>query len=304
MDGIVVVNKPANITSYDVVRRLKRIFNTKKIGHGGTLDPFATGVLVIAVNQGTKIIHYFINSDKEYIAKLKMGEMTDTHDLTGKVVKQEDKITVSQDRFILVMQSFLGDQDQLPPMYSAKKKDGVKLYEMARKGIEIQRDKAKINIKEIRLLEYSYPFAVIKVSCSKGTYIRALVNDMGLSLGTYAHLVALQRTISGPFDIKRASEIDELAKAKKEGRLSDYVISMNDALNFLPSVTIKNSAQIKVKNGVHINDEDLKPTDKNIKKGIIKIVSEKGELLAIADYFKGNDKQEKGEYKYKRVFNQ
>lgn len=302
MDGIVIVNKPENITSYDVIRRLKRIFNTKKIGHGGTLDPFATGVLVIAVNQGTKIIQYFLNSDKEYIAKLKMGEMTDTQDLTGKIVKKEDKAAIDKDRFIEVIQSFLGEQYQLPPMYSAKKKDGVKLYKLARKGMDIQRDKVKININKISLLEYSYPYAVIKVSCSRGTYIRALVNDIGLALGTYAHLVALQRTKSAAFDIKKASEIEELDKAEKDGRLSDYVISMNDALDFLPSVTVKSSAVKKVRNGVHINDEDIK--GKNVEKGTIKILSEKGELLAIADYFKGDDKRPEGGYKYKRVFNQ
>jgi tRNA pseudouridine55 synthase len=306
MDGIVVVNKPADITSYDVIRRLKKVFDTKKIGHGGSLDPFATGVLVIAVNEATKIIRYFLDSDKEYIAKLKMGEMTDTHDLTGKVIKRKEGLAISRESFTSVLKEFIGGYRQLPPMYSAKKAGGVKLYKMARKGIEIERKRVSIHIEDIRLLEYSYPFAVVKVNCSKGTYIRVLANDIGLSLGTYAHLVELKRTASGPFDIKRAAEIDELALAKEEGRLDDYVIGLNDALGFMPAATVKDSAVKKVRHGISLKAGDLKSepdyTGRELKDGHIKLVSENGALLAIADYPKDGDDRSKGEYKYKRVF--
>ncbi len=285
MDGIVIVNKPVGITSYDVIRKLKRVFNTKKIGHGGTLDPFATGVLIIAVNQGTKITRFFLNDDKAYIAKLKLGEMTDSFDLTGQIINQNSDKNVEKNELEGVVHGFLGKQEQIPPMHSAKKVGGVKLYKMARAGIEIERKPATVNITDIRLTEFSYPFAVVSVECSKGTYIRALANDIGLKLGSYAHLVELTRTKSGYFTLDKACTIEELEEAKESGNLADMMLSLNDALDFMPAVTVRENAVMKVRNGVKLSEDDIASSDPAAWEGsrAVKIISEDSILLAIAE---------------------
>jgi tRNA pseudouridine55 synthase len=302
MDGIIVVEKPVDMTSYDVIRRLKKIFDTKKIGHAGTLDPFASGVLIVALNQATKTIRYFAEGDKEYTATLKFGEMTDTYDLTGTVINTDDK-KVAEDKLLEVLKTFKGTQLQTPPMFSAKKINGVALYKMARKGLEVERKKATINISRIKLVSFSFPFATIKVRCSKGTYIRSLANDIGIKLGTYAHLTGLKRTKSYPFDLKSACGLDELTLSKEEGRLKDKVIGMNEALSFLPEVVVKDDALKKVSHGIYLQDDDvivgegedvLRAKDEST---VLRIVSKEGGLIAVASYLK-----DEKEYKYSRVF--
>ena len=291
MDGILIVNKPEGISSYGVIRRLKWIFDTKKIGHGGTLDPFASGVLVIAVNDGTKIIQYSLDSDKGYVAKLKLGEMTDSYDRTGKVVKSsEPPVSVTEDEFVHALNRFSGEIDQIPPMFSAKKVNGVKLYNMAREGLEVERKSVKIRIDEIALIDYSYPYATIKVTCSKGTYIRSLANDIGIALGTYAHLVELHRTKSGQYSIDDACTLEELESAKEAGTLKDRLISLNDALPFIPSSVVSDDAEKNIRHGVRITDDDIvlsgddpENTKMDVKPGILRLVSKAGRLLALAE---------------------
>ncbi|MFC1855111.1 tRNA pseudouridine(55) synthase TruB [Thermodesulfobacteriota bacterium] len=302
MDGIVLLNKPAGITSYDVIRRLKKIFNTKKIGHGGTLDPFADGLLVIAINQGTKIISYFLDSDKGYIAKLKLGEKTDSYDLTGEIIESNKDFSLTKEAFIETLNEFKGKTLQTPPMHSAKKVNGQRLYKLARKGIEIERGKVEINITELDLVEYSLPYVTIKVACKKGTYIRSLANDIGDKLGSYAHLVELTRTKSGHFSIDDAYTLDELEAEKEDGKLSECLTSLNDALSFMPSVTVHSDSEKKVLHGVTLCDEDIK--EKSVEDDItIKLLSENGALLALAQYHKKKETDEDAStYKYKRVF--
>ena len=308
MNGIVIIDKPVDMTSYDVIRSLKRIFDTKKIGHGGTLDPFASGLLVIAINDATKIIRYFLDGDKEYTAKLKFGEMTDSYDRMGKVISTSDAPAVSEDTLRGALNGFRGETMQTPPMFSAKKRDGVKLYELARQGIEVDRVPVKVVIKELELVDYSFPYAEIRVLCSKGTYIRSLANDIGIALGTYAHLTELRRTKSSQFDIGRAYRLDDLLAAKDDGRLNECMINMNDALSFIPAVTVDDDVKQKIRHGVQLSDEDVKREsgDKatvGMGGGLLKVIADDGELIALIRYADEDIiGEEARKYKYERVF--
>jgi tRNA pseudouridine55 synthase len=198
--GILLVNKPKGRTSFSLVSALRRLTGIKKIGHAGTLDPFATGVMVLLVGQeATRLSDRFLNQDKEYISTLKLGIKTDSFDCDGAILATSD-ITPSQEEILEVLKRFQGKILQTPPMFSAKKVGGKKLYELARKGIEIERKASEVTVK-IDFLYYEYPFLSLKVACSKGTYIRSLAEDIGEALGCGAHLSDLSRTRSGPFTL-------------------------------------------------------------------------------------------------------
>lgn len=200
-EGILLVDKPANMSSFAVVAHARRRLKVKKIGHGGTLDPFATGLLVLLVGRNfTKRADEFLQGDKKYRAVLRLGIATDTFDLEGKELNRSTKVPTRQE-LEEVLTQFQGTIEQVPPMFSAKKVAGVRLYELARQGKEVERKKCTVQV-EISLLGYTYPEVEIEVRCSKGTYIRALAEDIGQSLGTYAHLVALRRLGSGRFSLE------------------------------------------------------------------------------------------------------
>jgi tRNA pseudouridine55 synthase len=200
VSGILLVNKPAQKTSFSLVGVLRKILNVKKIGHAGTLDPFATGVMVMLVGRDyTKLSDQLLLSDKEYIAEVRLGIATDTYDCDGETTHQSDFVpTLSEIEDALI--PFQGEVEQIPPMFSAKKINGKKLYDLARKGEIVERKPCKVTIKT-EILEYNYPFINIRVNCSKGTYIRSIAYDLGNALGCFAHLSNLQRTASGQFKI-------------------------------------------------------------------------------------------------------
>ena len=190
--GLIVVYKEAGFTSFDVVAKLRGILKTKKIGHTGTLDPSATGVLPVVIGKATKAINYMDDHDKTYVATLCFGKTTDTYDGDGKVLTESD-VVVSKEEFFSCVESFRGKQKQIPPMYSAKKVNGKKLYELAREGIEIERKPEDIEIYRFDVLDFSFPNAKVLVSCSKGTYIRSLIHDMGQALNCGAYMTSLER---------------------------------------------------------------------------------------------------------------
>lgn len=203
MSGIVLVNKEAGCTSFRLVSLLRRALGIDKIGHAGTLDPFATGLMIMLVGRNmTRRSNEFLESDKEYEACLHLGIATDTYDPEGEVTHRSDLVPTLSD-IELAIQSFQGTISQVPPMYSAKKVRGKKLYDLARQGITIERKPVLVTV-QITLLSYIYPELHLRVSCSKGTYIRSLAHDLGTTLGTYAHLTALNRTRSGIFHLKDA----------------------------------------------------------------------------------------------------
>lgn len=200
VEGILLLNKPVGKTSFQLVATLRKKLGVRKIGHAGTLDPFATGVMVMLIGRNyTKLSDQFLCNDKEYVAEVKLGIATDSHDCDGEVIATSDLIPSLHD-IEKALEYFQGDIEQVPPMFSAKKVNGKKLYEMARKGQTIERKAVKITVRT-DLLEYSYPFVRIRVSCSKGTYIRCIAHELGQHLGCGGHLTALERTRSGKFPI-------------------------------------------------------------------------------------------------------
>lgn len=196
--GILLIDKPVNKTSFSLVAALRRLFKVKKIGHAGTLDPFATGVMVLLVGKEyTRLSDKLLCADKEYLAEVKLGVETDTYDCDGKIIG-ESSIIPSRSELETVLAYFQGEIEQVPPMFSAKKQQGKKLYELARKGITVERQAVKISL-ETQLVDYHYPFVKILINCSKGTYIRSIAHELGKRLGSFAHLNALKRLRSGSF---------------------------------------------------------------------------------------------------------
>jgi len=209
--GFILINKPSGITSHDVVDKLREITGVRKIGHAGTLDPFATGLLILAIGKEfTKKLSIFQKKDKEYIATLRLGAESDTFDRDGKIVERKVEKIPEKEEVEEILKIFLGEIEQIPPAFSAKKIKGKKLYELARKGIKVQPKLQKVKIHEISILEYNFPYLKIKVKCSSGTYIRSLANDIGKKLGCGAYLEELVRTKIGKFSLEEAVELSKL----------------------------------------------------------------------------------------------
>ena len=213
---ILNIYKPKGWTSFDVVKKVRGILNEKKVGHGGTLDPFAEGVLILGTGADTKQLTAISGTDKEYKAILLVGSKTDTHDTEGTVVEEKEIPQLSNEQIETVLKSFIGEQLQIPPMYSAKKVNGKRLYTLARKNIEVKREPSLINIFDIELIEYNSPYISFKVRCSKGTYIRVLGSDIAEKLGTVGHLTALKRIKVGDYTLNDTIQISTL---ETNGRL-------------------------------------------------------------------------------------
>ncbi len=245
--GLIVVYKEAGFTSFDVVAKLRGICKTKKIGHTGTLDPNATGVLPVVIGKATKAINYIEDHDKTYVAGVYLGKTTDTYDGDGEVTSSSESV-VTKEAFLECMNGFLGKQKQIPPMYSAKKINGKKLYELAREGIEVERKPEDIEIFELSLLSFDFPNAKIKVSCSKGTYIRSLIHDMGQVLGCGAYMSSLERTLACGFTIEQSHTLEELQALMEEGTLEDAILPL-DEMFFFPKCYCAKEADIFVENG-------------------------------------------------------
>lgn len=210
MEGIIVIDKPKGITSFDVIRKLRKILKEKRIGHTGTLDPLATGILVICVGRATKLAQDIEGYDKEYIAEFELGYQTDTYDIEGTVVKSVEKFDISKEMLESVINNYIGDIKQVPPMYSAIKIDGKKLYELARQGIEVERKPRDVKISSIVLEEFDGKKVKIRCRVSKGTYIRSLIDDIGKDLEVYATMTNLRRTVVGDNQILESYTLDDL----------------------------------------------------------------------------------------------
>ncbi len=209
-DGILLVDKPAGPTSHDIVYKIRRHFNLKKVGHGGTLDPAATGLLVILLGRGTRASNRFMSSDKTYEGTIRLGITTDSQDGQGIVIGEADPSGITRDQLEAAMAKFKGDMYQTPPMVSAIKIEGVPLYKLARKGEEIERKQRFVHIYEFRLLDYTPPSGTFVLRCSKGTYVRTICHDIGAALGVGAHLSQLRRTESAGYTLKNAVTLDAL----------------------------------------------------------------------------------------------
>lgn len=214
LDGILIIDKPAGITSHDVVAKVRRALKTKRVGHTGTLDPLATGVLVVCVEKATKLVNYLTCDEKTYEVEMKFGIKTDTGDITGKIIDEYTNYDIDMNKIKRTLDKFIGKQEQIPPMYSAIKVNGKKLYELAREGIEIEREARKIEIFEIKNIEWKDETLKYTVHCSKGTYIRSLCEDIAGELGTIGTMTNLRRIQSGEFQVKDAIKIEDISEKK------------------------------------------------------------------------------------------
>jgi len=210
MNGILLIDKDEDCTSYDVIREIKRLFKGEKIGHTGTLDPIATGLLILCIGKATKLSSIFMNLEKEYVAKMKLGAVSDTLDADGTIKIVKENCSVDLDSLKNVLRKYIGEIEQIPPMYSAKKVQGKKLYQYARKGLSIERKPIRIRISELELIQFSKDEAEFRVRISKGGYVRVLCDDIGRDLGCGGYMLSLRRTKIGEFDVKNAIRVDEL----------------------------------------------------------------------------------------------
>lgn len=274
-DLVINLNKPEGMTSQQAVTKVKHIFTARKAGHTGTLDPIATGILLVCLNEATKITRFLTDADKEYIAMMKLGERTDTLDSEGKIIYKAPYSSVSSvDTHLIetVMGRFRGYIEQIPPMYSAIKVSGEPLYKLARKGIEVERQKRSVNIYKLDMAGLSLPFLEIRVSCSKGTYIRTLCDDIGTALGTGAHIVALKRIKIGAFTLEDSASFDELPLKQKS------VCSIDASLSHFKDIILSNSDFNKALNGAQITLENLHELPAN---SYLKLKNPAGKLFAI-----------------------
>jgi tRNA pseudouridine55 synthase len=212
LDGAILIDKPAGPTSHDVVDAIRRHFGIKKVGHCGTLDPAATGLLIIVLGRGTKLSEKLMSDDKVYEGTIKFGESTDSYDADGELVASLPVPPLSLAELNDTAAEFVGDQMQTPPMVSAIKKDGVPLYKLARKGVEVQREPRLIHVYSFQFSNYQEPFGTFRLACTKGTYVRSMAHDLGQKIGCGAHLAALRRAISGKFDVANAIPLEEVLK--------------------------------------------------------------------------------------------
>jgi tRNA pseudouridine55 synthase len=300
--GMLIIDKPAGISSAKVIALLKKKAGLHKVGHTGTLDPFATGVLICCVNQATRLARFFLKGNKKYQGTLLLGTETDTLDMTGKVIATCDHFDFPEEHLHSVFRRFVGEIDQVPPAYSALKINGVRLYKLARKGRPVQKSARRIMISSLEILKIDLPKIDFQVACSAGTYIRTLCADIGRELGCGSHLQRLRRIESCGFTIDQSVTLEEIETIVSQGRLKDSLIRMSDAIYAMKGMVADEGITKKILYGKPITDSDL--TGKWIESetrdrlnGFIKIVDLQNNLLAVIDTLK-----KEGAYDYCCVF--
>lgn len=291
VDGFLVIDKPAGISSHDVVNRVRRILGTKRVGHTGTLDPFATGVLPIAVGEGTKAIQFLDEGEKAYEAVIRLGLVTDTLDITGSVMQEQNPGGVGQEQLLNVMAALTGKINQIPPMYSAIKQGGQPLYKLARKGVEVERASRQVTIHSFELLGFEMPLATVRVRCSRGTYVRTLADDLGRLLGCGACLTQLRRTMSGPFRLDDAMTLDQLASYAEAGIAQQHGLNLPTAVSHLKQIQLTEAELQRLKNGIPPRDRLLE-----MQPGLFSLMYDQ-QVIAVAE------QTTEGAISLKRVFN-
>lgn len=249
MDGILNINKPPGKTSFGIVAMVKRLSGEKHIGHAGTLDPDATGVLPVCIGKGTRIVEFLVDATKRYRGDIELGITTDTYDSSGKVVEREDASKIDRAAVETALEGFRGSIKQTPPMYSAVKHKGKPLYSLARAGIEVKRKSRTVKIHRLEILDWKHPVFTVEVECGKGTYIRSLAHDLGQTLGCGAHLKSLVRTRCGMFDIKDAVGMEQLEEAFSHGYWEHYLYPIDSVLQDYKAVVVDETAEAAIKNG-------------------------------------------------------
>lgn len=286
-DGVVIVDKPENMSSAGVVARIKRVLGAKKLGHAGTLDPFATGVLVCCINRATRLARFFLEGYKTYEATLYLGIETDTQDATGAVVSEKRVADIGEERLTEIFGRFRGWIDQVPPAYSALKHQGVPLYRLARQGTPVSKPPRKVHISGLRVLETALPRVRFDVRCSAGTYVRTLCADIGAALGCGGHLKTLKRTCSSGFYLEDALTLPEIERLAGHGDLLPHVVPMADALGHMQAVVADSGLTAKVAHGIPLTSGDFVINEIGGRGRYVKIVNRRNDLLAVVQRKKG-----------------
>ena len=279
--GIINVYKEKGFTSHDVVAKLRGIVGQKKIGHTGTLDPDATGVLPVCLGKATKLCDLLTDKNKTYEAVLLLGKTTDTQDITGEVLEEKSTEALTEEKVREAIEGFIGDYEQIPPMYSALKVNGKKLYELAREGKVIERKARPVKILDIQILEIDLPKVRMEVSCSKGTYIRTLCHDIGEKLGCGGCMESLIRTRVSTFRIEDAKTLDEIETLKQEGKLAELLVPIDAMFPFYPKITVKDDWKAFAKNGNPLDLKMLKEACGQDEGTQVRLYDESGKFIAI-----------------------
>lgn len=272
MNGILLIDKPPLWTSNDVVSKLKGVLKERRIGHSGTLDPLATGLLVVFAGRATRAVSFAESHDKRYTAGLRLGLRTDTQDISGNVISQE-QTDIKDEELDRVLSCFVGEIEQTPPMYSAVRVNGKRLYELARKGIEVERKPRKITVYSIERKGRESGDIVLDIKCSKGTYIRTLCSDIGERLGCGACMSTLRRTEAGMFSVENAYTLDEVIREAEIGDVSSLILPTETIFSEYERITVSASAEAKVRNG--------NPVSFSAQDGTYRVCSQQGEFLAL-----------------------
>jgi tRNA pseudouridine55 synthase len=300
VDGVLIVDKDPGMTSHDVVRRVRRLLKTRRVGHAGTLDPLATGVLPVAVGEGTRIVQFLMEGDKTYRATFRLGEITDTQDCEGQVLETRPVTGVTETMITAAASSLTGTIRQIPPMYSALKREGVPLHRLARQGLEVPREAREVRIDRISIREIRLPLMTVEVDCSKGTYIRTLCHDLGMLLGCGAHLTALRRTRNGVF---REDESLPLGRLEEVAHFENSpLLSLRQALRGYPSLAVAPDAVGRLLNGIPPSLVDVEESARCEEGDTVVLVAGQN-LLAIARFAPSRRKEKRGDFELFRVFN-
>jgi tRNA pseudouridine55 synthase len=290
ISGVLVVDKPVGLTSHDVVQIIRKGTNIRRAGHTGTLDPRASGVLVVLLGPAVRLSEYVSASDKRYQAVVRLGQSTDTYDSEGRITGGSSPVNITEDQFENELKSFIGEIEQVPPPYSAIKVKGKKAYDMARDGEEFDLAPRTIHVYNLDLLEWAPPEAVVDVYCSSGTYVRSLAHDLGEKLGCGAHLVGLRRTKSGRFTLRDAVPLRKLRESFDAGNWYQYLIPAAEALSDWPALELTNDQVEAVRHGIRIPSPAMQST-------WARGINEQGELVALMEF-----NAETTEWQPKKVF--
>ncbi|MCM2263801.1 MAG: tRNA pseudouridine(55) synthase TruB [Desulfuromonadales bacterium] len=300
MNGLLLVDKPGGMTSFDVVRKVRRWCGTRQVGHCGTLDPSATGVLPVAIDSATRLVEYLMAGVKEYVAVLRLGATTDTQDGDGQILATHPWNNIERRALDVAIANFVGPILQMPPMHSALKRDGVPLYKLARQGIQVEREPREVRIDSIEILDVALPDVTLRVTCSKGTYVRTLCHDLGQILGCGAHMAALRRTRCGNFRVEQCHSVDQLEAIAAAGGTLPIVASAA-ALADWPGLEVHADALPRLANGVAPRLEDVAVTEDLIANEPVRLLAD-DELAAVGCYVPGGYNGRPGDFQLWKVF--
>jgi tRNA pseudouridine55 synthase len=300
MDGLLIIDKELGLTSNDVVRKVRRLLGQRRVGHCGTLDPLATGVLPVAVGRATRLVEFLMEGEKTYRATLKLGEITATQDAEGEVLERCDWTCVTESAIRAAAATLVGPIAQIPPMYSALKRDGVPLYKLARQGVEVVREARAVTIFRLDILAIDLPFVTIEVDCSKGTYIRTLAHDLGQLLGCGAHLTALRRTRNGRFSEDQSITLTALEAQLKSGG-TPPLFDLFAAMSGVAQCSLTAAAAQRLSDGVPPEHSGL-AAPVTVAAGEMVLLTYAGQMLAIVRYAPGREREARGDFELLRVF--